>query len=153
MIQNILLIIPLATTQSLLTEGSYDEAGLKKHVKKALITILVTLVPATAVIVFAGNILLQFFGKSYADEAFEFLQLYSASTIFTAILMISNAIMNVKHQVKTLVALNSIASILTLWLSYAFISGRLVGVGWGFILGQAIAGLISIFFIIRNVYV
>jgi O-antigen/teichoic acid export membrane protein len=153
MIQNILLIIPLATTQSLLTEGSYDEAGLKKHVKKALITILVTLVPATAVIVFAGNILLQFFGKSYADEAFEFLQLYSASTIFTAILMISNAIMNVKHQVKTLVALNSIASILTLWLSYAFISGRLVGVGWGFILGQAIAGLISIFFIIRNVFV
>ncbi len=40
MIQSILLIIPLATSQSLLTEGSYNEDELKKHVKKALSTIL-----------------------------------------------------------------------------------------------------------------
>src|SRR5205807_2095721 len=79
MIQNMLLIIPLATTQALLTEGSYNEAELKKHVKKAIIAIVVILIPATLVIVFAGNILLQFFGKSYAAEAFPFLQLYSVS--------------------------------------------------------------------------
>ena len=152
MIQSILLIIPLATAQSLLTEGSYNETELKKHVKKAIVTILVILVPATAIIVFGGNILLQFFGKSYATEAFQFLQLYSVSTIFTALLLISNAIMNVKHQIKSLVISNVIVAVLTLWLSYAFISGKLVGIGWGWTLGQAIAGAVSIFFIVRNVY-
>lgn len=148
-----MLIIPLAASQALLTEGSYNEPELKKHVKKAMMTILIILVPATAVTVFAGNILLQFFGKNYASEAFEFLQLYSTSTIFTALLLIANAIMNVKHQIKLLVISNAIAAILTLWLSYAFISGKLVGIGWGWTLGQAIAGLTSLFFIIRNLYV
>jgi len=149
MIQNILLIIPLATAQALLTEGSYNEAELKKHVKKAIVTILITLVPATTVIVFGGNILLQFFGKSYANEAFNFLQLYSISTIFTALILVANAILNVKHQTKLLVISNLIASVLTLWLSYAFISDKLVGIGWGWTLGQAVAGLVSLFFILK----
>jgi len=153
MIQSILLVIPLATAQVLLTEGSYNEAELKKHVKKALAMILVTLIPATAIIVFGGNIVLQFFGKTYATEAFQFLQLYSISTIFTALLLISNAIMKVKQQMKSLVILNVVLTVFTLWLPYAFISGRLVGIGWGLILGQAIAGLISLCFIIRNLYV
>ncbi len=149
MIQNILLIIPLATAQALLTEGAYNEAGLKKHVKKALVTILITLVPATAIIVFGGNVLLQFFGKSYASEAFTFLQLYSISTIFAALILVANAILNVKHQTKWLILSNTFAAILTLWLSYAFISGKLVGIGWGWMLGQAIAGIISLILILK----
>lgn len=152
MIQNILQVIPVATAQALLTEGAYNEADLKKHVKKAMTTILFVLLPAIALIAFAGNILLQFFGKSYVSESFQFLQLYSASTIFTALLLVSNAIMNIKHQIKSLVIVNVTASILTLWLSYAFISGKLVGIGWGWTLGQAIAGVVAIYFIIRNLY-
>jgi len=153
MIQNILLIIPTATAQALLTEGSYNEDELKKHVKKAMITIFVILVPATAIIFFAGNILLRFFGKNYATETFSFLRLYSVSTLFTALLLTSNAIMNVMHQIKSLIFANVIAAVLTLWLSYIFISGKLVGIGWGWILGQAIAGIMSLCFIIRNLYV
>jgi len=153
MIQSILLVIPVATTQALLTEGSYNEAELKKNIKKAIATNLAILLPATAIIVFGGNIILQFFGKTYATEASEFLQLYSISTIFTALLLIANTIMNVKHQIKSLVILNIVAAVLTLWLSYAFISGKLIGIGWGLILGQAIAGFISLCFIIRNLYV
>src|ERR1700730_3863110 len=153
MIQNILLIVPLATTQALLTEGSYNQAELKKHVKKAIATILVILLPATAIIVFGGNILLRFFGKNYAAEAFQFLQLYSISTIFTSMLLIASAIMRVNQQIKALVILNVGMSVLTLWLSYVFISGGLVGIGWGWILGQAIAGLVSLFFIASSFYV
>jgi len=153
MVQNILQIIPMAAAQALLTEGSYNETALKKHVKKAIGTILVILTPAIVIIVFAGNILLQVFGKSYAIEAFQFLRLYSVSTIFTALLLVSNAIMNVKHQIKLLVISNVMASILTLSLSYALISGKLVGIGWGWILGQAIAGLVSLFFIIQSTFI
>ena len=36
MIQSILLVIPVAAAQALLTEGSYNEAELKKHVKKTI---------------------------------------------------------------------------------------------------------------------
>src|SRR2546429_661414 len=43
MIQTILQVIPQSASQALLTEGSYDEARLKQHVKKSLKTILVIL--------------------------------------------------------------------------------------------------------------
>jgi O-antigen/teichoic acid export membrane protein len=150
MIQSMLLVIPMATSQALLTESSYNEAELKKHVKKAIANISILLIPATAVIIFAGKILLQFFGKNYADEAFQFLQLYSASTIFTALLLVGNAILKIKEKIKTLVTLNIMAAVITLSLSYVFISSKLVGIGWGLIFGQAIPGLVSIYFIIRN---
>ena len=120
MIQNILLIIPLATTQALLTEGSYNEAELKRHVKKAITTIFVILTPATTVVVFAGNLLLQVFGARYANETFQFLQLYSVSTMFTALILIANAVMNIKHQIKLLVIFNTIAAIFTLSLLLCF---------------------------------
>ena len=153
MIQNILLVIPFATSQALLTEGSYNASELKRHVKKAFLTISVILIPATAIIFWGGNVLLQFFGKGYVIESFQFLKLYSVSTIFTTFLLVSNSIMNIKHQIKSLIISNVIAAFLTLWLSYAFISGKLVGIGWGWVLGQAIAGLMSICFIIRNLYI
>ncbi len=150
MIRNILLIIPLATTQALLTEGSYNEAELKKHVKKAVVTTLLILIPATAIVFFGSSTLLQLFGKSYATEAFQFLQLYSVSTIFTVLLLLASAIMNIKHQIKSLIILNVIAAICTLGMSCAFISGGLVGIGWGWLFGQVLTGLASLFFMLRD---
>ncbi|HEX6480960.1 MAG TPA: oligosaccharide flippase family protein [Ktedonobacteraceae bacterium] len=150
MIQNTLLIIPFATAQALLAEGSYNEAELKKHVIKAITIILAILIPATLLIILFGNIVLQFFGKDYAAEALQFLQLYSFSTFFTSLLLIANAVLNVQHRIKSLVILNVLAAVVTLSLSCAFISGKLVGIGWGWILGQAIAGLVSLYFITRS---
>ncbi len=149
MIQANLQVIPSAATQALLTEGSYNETELLKPVKKAIRIIVVLLVPAIAIIVLGGTVVLQFFGKNYAIESIQFLRLFSISTLFTAVLFIANAILNVKQRIKTLVLLNITASALTLGLSYAFISGGLDGVGWGWTLGQAIAGAVAGLFIVQ----
>ena len=149
MIQTNLQVIPGAVNQALLTEGSYNEAELKKHVKKALIITFLVLVPAIAVIVFGGEFILQFFGKNYADEAIQFLRLYSIATLFTALILIADSILNVQHRIKTFVILNVTSSALTLGLSCAFISNKLVGIGWGWLLGQAISGVVAMFFIIQ----
>lgn len=143
MIQINLQVIPSAATQALLTEGSYNETELKKNVKKTIRIILVLLIPAIAIIVLGGNVVLQFFGKNYAIEGLQFLRLVSISTLFTAVLFIANAILNVKKRIKTLVLLNILASVLTLGLAYAFMGGGLDGVGWGWMLGQAIAAAVS----------
>jgi O-antigen/teichoic acid export membrane protein len=57
--------------------------------------------------------------------------------------------MNIKHKIKTLIVSNVLAAIVTLSLSCAFISNKLVGIGWGWTLGQVIAGLVSLYFIIH----
>lgn len=149
MIQANLQVIPSAATQALLTEGSYGETELLKSVKKTIRIIVVLLVPAIALIVLGGNVVLQFFGKNYAIESLSFLRLFSLSTLFTAVLFIANAILNVKQRIKTLVLLNVSASVLTLVLAYAFISGGLDSVGWGWTLGQAIAGAVAGLFIVQ----
>ncbi len=115
-------IIPQAASDALLTEGSYNEAELKQHVKKAFRTIGVILTRAIGLVVLGGGILLQFFGKSYANETLQFLQLYSISTFFTAILLVFNAIMKVKHQKIYLIIFNILASILTLVKHHALLS-------------------------------
>jgi|GEM_PF-706558 len=148
-IQTNLQVIPSATTQALLTEGAYNETELKKHLKKAMVTTFVVLIPATGAVVLGGGVVLQFFGKDYAVEALQFLRLYSISTLFTAFIFIYNAVMNVKRHIKSLVIWNVAASALTLGLSWAFISYGLSGVGWGWIVGQALAGLVALCFILK----
>ena len=86
MIQNLLLIIPTATSQAFLTEGSYNTDKTKRHLIKTTAVTFLILLPITLIIVLFGNILLHIFGKSYASEAFTFLRLYSVSTIFTALI-------------------------------------------------------------------
>ncbi len=122
MIQKISTSVLFTVSDVLLTEGSYNEAELKQHVKKAFRTIGVILTPAIGLVVLGGGILLQFFGKSYANETLQFLQLYSISTFFTAILLVFNAIMKVKHQKIYLVIFNILASILTLVRNHALLS-------------------------------
>ena len=142
MIQNILYIIPLATTQTLLTEGAYDEKDLQVNVRKAVISTFLLLIPATLIIVFFGGILLHIFGKSYAADAFQFLQLYSISTVFTAVILIGGAIFRIKHHLEALIFMNLIGAILTIGYSYAFISYKLVGIGLGWIIGQGITAVL-----------
>lgn len=138
MILNLLIIIPLATTNAFLAEGAYDATQLKSHFIKAAKIIFSLLIPSVAVIYFFGNIILHFFGKEFESEAFQFLQLISVSAIFIAVTHLGNAILRIRHQITALILMSLLGCALVLGLCFAFISNGLVGVGWGWLLGQAI---------------
>jgi len=142
MILGFLTIIPSATTNSLLAEGSYDNTELKQHFIKSSKIIYLFLVPAVFLIVFFGNIILHAFGKNYADEAFSFLQIISFSTLFMAVTSLASALLRVRHQMKELIATNALGVIFVLGLTYLFIPQGLIGVGWGWLWGQILLALV-----------
>ncbi|MEX1131570.1 MAG: oligosaccharide flippase family protein [Candidatus Woykebacteria bacterium] len=151
MILNLLVIIPLATTQSLLTEGSYNSALLREHTIKTVKIIFLLLIPAILIIFFFGNILLNFFGKTYEAEAFAFLKIISVSAIFMAISLIGNAILKIRHQIKTLIVMSLLSFIFGLGFPYLFIPHGLAGVGWGWLLGQCILAIAYLFMLRKEV--
>lgn len=150
MIQNLLLIIPFATSQVMLSEGSYNENELKVHLKKTLIATYALLIPATIFVVTFGNFMLHFFGRNYSIGAYHFLQIFCISIFFTAFIVIGNMVFRIKHQIKRLVFINFLGSVLTLGFSWMMISDKLNGIGYGWLLGQFLISLVYLYFIIQE---
>ncbi|MBR9705444.1 archaeosortase/exosortase family protein [Candidatus Pacearchaeota archaeon] len=145
----ILFIIPQATSKSLFAEGSYNEKGIRKQVKKSLKIISLLLIPAIIILLIFGKYALLLFGKNYSLEGFRFLQLITISSIFISINSIYNSIFRVRGKIYIInitsiirvIAIISLSSILMIRFS-------LLGVGLGWIIGVFIASIVySIFFI------
>lgn len=67
-ISSTLTIILQAIAMSLLTEGTYDEAKLRNHVRRSIKMLVLLLVPAAAVIWLLANKILEFYGDLYAKN-------------------------------------------------------------------------------------
>src|SRR5205807_10006458 len=75
MIVNLLYVIPFASAQSLFAEGSYDEAKLISHAKKAAKLNLLLIGPASLVLLLAGHFVLSVYGHTYASDGTILLQI------------------------------------------------------------------------------
>lgn len=136
MIANLLYVIPFATTQSLFAEGSHDETTFWENVTKALKLIFALLLPSILVLMLLGNTILSFFGKSYSVEGIRFLQLLALSGIPVALNYLGFTILNVKRNLKALIAINIIGTIIILGLSYVLQEFALAGIGIAWLVGH-----------------
>src|SRR5437660_7471000 len=82
MIVNLLYVIPFASAQSLFAEGSYDEAKLISHAKKAAKLNLLLIGPASLVLLLAGHFVLSVYGHTYASDGTILLQILVLSAVF-----------------------------------------------------------------------
>jgi O-antigen/teichoic acid export membrane protein len=142
MIITLLYVIPGATSQSLFAEGSNNENEMKLHIKKAVKTITLLMVPAIFITVFFGKYILLVFGKEYSSEGLRFLQILALSGIFVSINSVFGAILRVEHKIKEMILINFVGALMILGLSYLFISKGLLGVGIAWITGQGIMSMI-----------
>jgi O-antigen/teichoic acid export membrane protein len=138
MISNLLFIIPMAVSQSLFVEGSYNDMELKIHVKKAMKIIFSILMPAVVITIIFGKYILLAFGKEYSSEGFLLLQIFALSSIFISINFVFGSILRVQHKIKMLIIISTFGTILILGLSYLFISTSFLGIGLAWIIGQGL---------------
>lgn len=146
MIANFLYVIPLATSQSLFAEGSYNEKEIREHVKKATRIISIILIPAIILTFLFGKYILLAFGKEYSNEGITFLQILAISGIFVSINYIGNTLFYIKHKIKLIILINFIGSSIILGLSYSLISKGLLGIGSAWLLGQGAISVIYLFY-------
>ncbi len=142
MVANLLYIIPIATSQALFAEGSYNESELKIHLKKSMRIISVIIIPVIIITVFLGKYILLAFGKDYSNEGLLFLRLLALSGIFVSFNAVLGTILRVKHKIMMLIYINLISAISILGLSYLFLTKGLLGIGFAWIAGQGLVSLV-----------
>ncbi|MDP2685382.1 MAG: oligosaccharide flippase family protein, partial [bacterium] len=150
MIVSFLYIIPQATTRSLFAEGSHREGEVGKLFNKSLKLNAFLLLPAMMAVYFFGKYILLVFGFEYAKQGTEFLQLLAISGTFIYINSVGGVLLNIRHQIKKLITINITSTLLILGLSYLLISKELMGLGFAWIIGQAIISVIYLYFLLRN---
>jgi O-antigen/teichoic acid export membrane protein len=136
-ITTLLYVIPHATTQALLAEGSHDEKGIMSFVKGASKLISILLLPAILVLVLGGHFVLLIFGKSYADHSASLLSIMAITGIFLSINMLGSTIMKVRHQMKQLLAVNFGYLVVTILLTLLLLDRHgVLGAAWALMGGQ-----------------
>ena len=144
MIASFLYIIPQATTRSLFAEGSHREGEVGKFFNKSLKLNALLLLPAMMAVYFLGKYILLVFGFEYAREGTQFLQLLAISGVFIYINSVGGVMLNMKHKIKELIAINLTGALLILGLSNFLISKGLLGLGIAWIIGQGVISLVYV---------
>jgi O-antigen/teichoic acid export membrane protein len=143
-IASLLFVIPNATTNSLFAEGSTNERGLKKQVFKSIWIIGILLIPAILLTLLFGKYILLAFGSEYSAQGLNFLKIMALSGIFVSINSIFGSVFKVKKRIKEIIVRNIVGTITIIGLSYLFIHKGmgLIGVGYAYIIGQAVTSLL-----------
>ena len=144
MIAGLLFAVPTATTQSLFAEGSYNEKDLNKQIKKAIKIISLILIPGILITIFFGQYVLLAFGKEYSTEGFRFLQILAVSGVFVSANSIFGNVLRIKKKVKEMIVMNSFGAIAILGGVYFLLDKGLLGIGYGWLLGQILISLVYV---------
>ncbi len=150
MIANLLYIIPNAVGQSLLAEGSHNEAEMLASAKAAAILTAKLLVPAILVIIAASKLLLAIFGQPYAAHAATILQLLALSGVFMAITQIGISILRVQKRIAVMIAINAVYAVASLVLVHFALGHGLTAVGISLIASQGLLALLYVMVILMK---
>lgn len=151
-ITSILYIIPQSFSTSIFVEGSHGEP-LKKNVLKSIISILLLLIPSTIVLYFLAPFLLIIISPNYINalEIFRFMVLSSFFMIFFYIFV---SIKKVQKDIKNLIFIGIMYSILLLSLTYVLmLKYGLMGVAYGWIICYGLISLIIITISIKQKWI
>lgn len=146
---NILFVIPQVITQNLLVEGSYEEAKIKEHTRRAGRLIAGILFPAIIAMIFFGNYILIIFGKQYSTHGNALLQLLALSAIITGANYIVGTLLTMYNHIKLLIGINALGSVILLTSSYLLLQQGIIGIGYATILTQTVVLILYCFALYR----
>jgi O-antigen/teichoic acid export membrane protein len=143
MIGNLLYTIPQSVTRSLFAEGSHDEKSLEKNVKKAIKIITMLIVPAIVILLIFGRMILQIFGKTYANDGIVFLYLVVLTGIIISVNSILGSFFKIRKNLKNIIFTNFFYTVAIIGASYLLLPIGLVGVGIAWLIGNLLSAVIN----------
>lgn len=144
-------LIPIAMSYSLFAEGSHDEGGIRRNIRRALLLSLLIVIAVMALIFALGDKVLLLFGREYSENATSLLWVLSLSAIPLTINYIFLALYRVRKNISALMIASAGATCLSLGFSYMLMRELgLIGVGIGWTLGQSIMAAIVVVPLLRQ---
>lgn len=137
MISSITLLVPSAIGASLFVEGSHGE-DIRTSARHAIIVTFGLIGPVVLVLILFGNIILSIVGSEFT-AAFGLLQVMAASTPFVSVCIIYFAVKRVLKEMKDIMILSAVISILLLGSSYLFtVEFGPIGLGYAWLVSYGI---------------
>lgn len=150
-ISSILFMFPTAVSMSLFVEGSNGHSVIN-GVRKSLVILISCLLPAIFALYLSGGWILKLIGNAYASGGLEVLRLMVISSLFVSITYIYFSVQRIQRNIKELVFLNSIISLILMISAYLFtIRLGIIGIGYAWILSYFVGCVIIVLIIwIKN---
>jgi O-antigen/teichoic acid export membrane protein len=112
MIVSALIIIPIATSQSLLAEGSWDSTALRSHVRKAAKLAFTLMGVGVLVTVVVGFDVLLIFGEEYATHGYRLLVLLSIACVPKTLSIIYASLFRIRRNMTPVVVITCFDTVL-----------------------------------------
>lgn len=140
------LTISLATSRSLLVEGSYSPDELRKNVIKAFKFIFILLIPSILGVFVFGRYLLLLFSKEYAVNSLEVLLILSIASIPYAVIAVYATVKRVQKKIMPVIYAYGAVVGITLAGGYLLMQSMgLIGVGTAWVIGNGVvAGAVGV---------
>jgi O-antigen/teichoic acid export membrane protein len=150
MMANLLYIIPTATTQSLMAEGSFAPDEQAFHMRRTIKMLVKILVPAVIFSILIAPSLLRIFGANYEKNATTIFQLMALSTIFLAVNAIGTTLLNFEKRTAGIISVQTITLIVTFVAALLLMKYGLPGIGMAMLLGNVASNLVHFYLYKRN---
>jgi O-antigen/teichoic acid export membrane protein len=140
-IANLLGAASCAVGESLMAEVSTDESRLGALMHRSAKLLTICLVPSVAVVAAASGLLLRAFGAAYAAEARHLLVLLSLAAFAVGLNTWAGFALKLVRRMGHLIVSNMIYLVVTVGLARLLVRHGVIGVGWAWLIGNAVAGL------------
>jgi len=142
-IATVLFLIPRSTSLSLFAEGSHDEEGLTRYVRRSLKFSFLVLVPLIIIVFVIGDKILLLFGEGYSQEATRLLWILAVSSLPIAINFIYFTKKRVEKRMRSVIGLTALTVVIVLGLSYFLLPVMgIMGAGIGWLAGNGVVTLV-----------
>lgn len=147
---SLLFTIAIAVSQSMLSESSYAGVQMRSLVARSSAFMLAVMVPASAVFVFAGPLLLRMFGKEYATGAVVALQIFGVTGPFVGAYILASVLLQILGWTRFRIATNALYAVVIC--GFAQVAGD-HGLSWiavAWLIGNGLTAVVIIVGLLRR---
>ena len=144
MMGTLLFTIAYAVSQTMFAEGSYNSQHLFDLLKKSLKIVFAVMVPASLIMAIFGPIVLQLYGKEYAEGARSTVIILAATGPFVAIYILGGTLLRILKRTRALIVTNAVYIVTICGLAFAWASRGLAWVAFAWLLGHVITSLLLV---------
>ncbi|MEU5523768.1 lipopolysaccharide biosynthesis protein [Streptomyces sp. NPDC047860] len=142
--------VSTAVGEAVFAEVSHEKSRFRELMLRSARIIAAVQVPAAAVVVVAGGLLLRMFGAGYAEHARPLLTVLAIAALPVALNTWACFALKLAQRMRHLIAANAIMAALSIGLSTAFADRGLVWVGYAWAVGNAVAGVFATVSLVRG---
>ncbi|MEU6774067.1 oligosaccharide flippase family protein [Streptomyces sp. NPDC046759] len=142
--------VSTAVGEAVFAEVSHEESRFRELMLRSARIIAAVQIPAAAVVIIGGGLLLQVFGAGYAEHARPLLTVLAFAALPVALNTWACFALKLAQRMRQLVGSNVIMAALSIGLSAAFADRGLVWVGYAWAVGNAVAGVFATLSLVRG---